>query len=175
AMNTFKVPDGKHRPIESVAGRRCVIEIVSNNDESGLLRHERAEELRGANGAGPMPSLSGADLTFATYHAASPRSECQIQRSTSTYDLLGRSDSRHSQEEPAANGCECLESKDHERSSGEIDLKPPARRRAPAPTRRPRHRARGGRRHGLHRTNGPCGSALPVPPLRPLLWSRRRS
>jgi hypothetical protein len=31
---------------------------------------------------------SGVDLTFATHLAASPRSECQIQNSTSTLYLL---------------------------------------------------------------------------------------
>src|SRR5215470_13471361 len=36
----------------------------------------------------PVTETSGADLTFATHLAASPLSECQIQSSTSTNNLL---------------------------------------------------------------------------------------
>src|ERR1700683_1938454 len=41
--------------------------------------------LRAEYNAKPQRQTSGADLTFATYSAASSRSECQIQSSTRTY------------------------------------------------------------------------------------------
>ena len=49
----------------------------------------------------PAGRASGVDLTFAIHLAASPRSECQIQNSTSTLYLLVVLFTRHSQNEPA--------------------------------------------------------------------------
>jgi tRNA (cytidine/uridine-2'-O-)-methyltransferase len=56
----------------------------------------------------PMATgASGADLTFATRLAASPRSECQIQKLHWHYDLLVVLMILTFANEPAAKGCEC--------------------------------------------------------------------